>query len=221
MRQDLNHERHYRGAALLDRLGALSITICGAGALGANLAETLARQGAGRLTVIDHDRVEAGNLGTQPYTRADVGGPKADALAYLLYEAVGVEVEPRRATLDQRTARKLLRGADLVIDCFDNTAARSAVQAEVRRTGTPCLHVGMAGDGYAEVIWDATYRVPDDRGVDQCDYPLARNLVLLATTVAAEVVLQFIANGQTRGYTLTLGDLAVRPDAMAQRATAG
>ena len=34
------------------------VTICGAGALGANIAENLARSGFDKLTVIDRDRIE-------------------------------------------------------------------------------------------------------------------------------------------------------------------
>lgn len=40
------------------------VTVCGAGALGANLVETLARSGYGKLRVIDCDRIETGNLST-------------------------------------------------------------------------------------------------------------------------------------------------------------
>jgi hypothetical protein len=71
------------------------------------------------------------------------------------------------------------------VDRFDNSAARAAVLATVRAAGAPCLHAGMSGDGYAEVVWDEHYTVPPDTGADACDYPLARNLVLLAVAVAA------------------------------------
>jgi tRNA A37 threonylcarbamoyladenosine dehydratase len=43
----------------------LPVTVCGAGALGAN-TESLARSGFGQLTVVDRDRIEERNLSTQP-----------------------------------------------------------------------------------------------------------------------------------------------------------
>ena len=43
------HEMLYRSDALMGKLHALPITICGAGALGANLCESLARQGCAHL----------------------------------------------------------------------------------------------------------------------------------------------------------------------------
>jgi tRNA A37 threonylcarbamoyladenosine dehydratase len=50
------HEQLYRTNAVMARLKEFSITICGAGALGANLAENLARAGFGKLKVIDRVR---------------------------------------------------------------------------------------------------------------------------------------------------------------------
>lgn len=211
MHVSLHHEAAYRGPALLERLGRCRIVVCGAGALGAPLAEGLARQGARRLTVIDRDRVEPGNLGTQPWQLDEVGTPKAQALAWRIEAASPAEVRALGRTLDASNAAKLLRGADLVLDVFDNTAARAAVQQAVRAADTPCLHVGLAAD-YAEVVWEADgYRVPDDTGLDPCDYPLARNLVGLAVAVASEAVLSWLADASRRSFTVTLRDLAVRP----------
>jgi hypothetical protein len=74
----------------------------------------------------------------------------------------------------------------------------------------PCLHAGLAGD-YAEVIWNQVYRVPSAANDDVCDYPLARNLVTLAVAVACEILLRYAATGEQASFTITLGDLAVRP----------
>jgi molybdopterin/thiamine biosynthesis adenylyltransferase len=204
------HEGLHRGAAAMRRLRELPVTVCGAGALGANLAESLARQGFERLTVIDRDRVEEHNLSTQPYYKGDIGAFKAKMLGNALYRALGVAVTAKAEELTPGNAGKLLAGAGLVVDCFDNSAARGAVQAAVRGMGVPCLHAGMSGDGYAEVVWDEHYTVPPDAGLDACDYPLARNLVLLAVAVAAEAVTRFAVDGTREGYTLTLRDFAVR-----------
>src|SRR5215210_4253538 len=89
------HEERYRSEAVMRRLRDLPVTVCGAGALGANIAESLVRTGFGRLKVIDRDRVEERNLSTQPYYRSDVGAFKAKILANMLYRAVGVMPEAR------------------------------------------------------------------------------------------------------------------------------
>jgi molybdopterin/thiamine biosynthesis adenylyltransferase len=204
------HEELYRGATLLQRLEALRITICGAGALGSNLADALARQGASKLRIIDHDRVEEHNVGTQIYGQGDVGAFKVEALRKHLFRATGVEIEAVRKQMVESNAQSVLKQSDLVIDCFDNAASRSVVQNCARQTDTPTLHVGLNVD-YCEVIWDEHYRVPGDVRGDVCDYPLARNLVLLAVVVAAESVVRFVDNGERIDRSGTLRDLAIAP----------
>jgi molybdopterin/thiamine biosynthesis adenylyltransferase len=203
------HERLHRTEAVMARLRELPITVCGAGALGANLTETLARQGLARLTVIDRDRVEERNLSTQPYYRGDIGAQKAKILANALYRALGVAVAGRAEEMTAANAAKLLVGNGLVVDTFDNSVARQAVSDACAAAGVPCLHVGLAA-GYAEILWNEGYRVPSATNDDVCDYPLARNLVLLTVTVAAEVVVRFAATGERAAYTITLDDFAVR-----------
>jgi molybdopterin-synthase adenylyltransferase len=202
-----HHETLHRGA---NSLAAAHVTLCGAGALGSHLADNLVRQGLGALRVIDRDKVEEHNVGTQIYGEADVGAWKVEVLRGRLFRTAGVEIEPFPKELTERTARAFLKGSGLVLDTFDNAAARRLVQEECRRQGLDCLHVGLFAD-YAEVIWDDHYRVPADVGGDVCDYPLARNLVLLAVAVASEVVVRFLADGVRENWSVTLRDLAVRP----------
>ena len=205
-----HHERLYRGADALARLAGVRLTLCGAGALGSHLADNLVRQGLGHLRVIDRDRVEEHNVGTQLYGAAEVGGWKAEVLRNRLFRAAGVEVEAVARELTAGNARGLLRGAGVVVDTFDNSAARRLVQEQCRSQGLPCLHVGLFAD-YCEVIWDEDYRVPGDGGVDVCDYPLARNLVLLAVVLASEALVRYALGGARASWSATLRDLAVRP----------
>jgi len=202
------HEEAYRGREALARCRDFPVTVCGAGALGGNLLEHLARVGFARLAVVDRDRVEEHNLATQPYQRGDIGAAKAQLLARDLYRAVGVEITAHCRRLTPENARKLLRGSALVVDCFDNRASRAAVGEWCAASEVPCLHAGMVGD-YGEVLWHEVYRLPEAVGEDLCDYPLARSLATLVATVAAEAVLRFVIRGERRGYTVTLEDLAI------------
>jgi hypothetical protein len=68
----------------------------------------------------------------------------------------------------------------------------------------------LASD-YAEIIWNDNYRVPSPVNDDICDYPLARNLVMLAVAVAGEVIITFVATEKQQNFTITLADLAVKP----------
>lgn len=204
-----HHEELYRGAEKLAALKELPLVICGVGALGSNLAESLARQGFAKLRVIDRDRVEEHNLSTQVYCVADVGAWKVECLRNRVFRASGVELDAVRKEFTPQNARTLLKGAGLVVDMFDNSAARSAVQAHCREAKLPCLHAGLAAD-YCEVIWDEHYCVPRDVAGDVCDYSLARNIVTLCVSIAAETIVRFALDGTRENWSGTLRDWAVR-----------
>jgi hypothetical protein len=206
------HEARYRDLTpAAERL----ITICGAGALGANLAETLARMGLRRLRAIDRDRVEAHNLSTQPWAQQDIGALKARVLANALYRAVGARVEAQPAMLTADNAGALLSGSAVVVDAFDNLPSRAVVGDTATGLDIPCLHIalGDAGD-YGCGLWDSAYMPAMDAGaaharpgLDTCDYPLTRPLALLVAAAAAEVLVRHLIDGSRRNFECTLRDL--------------
>ncbi|MBD2438911.1 ThiF family adenylyltransferase [Nostoc sp. FACHB-110] len=203
------HEQLYRSNAVMAKLKNYPVTICGAGALGANIAENLARSGFDKLTIIDRDRIEERNLSTQPYYRADVGAFKAKILANNLYRAVGTKVDAKTKELTSENTNQLLKDSQLIVDVFDNSVSRQAVKDYADQFSIPCIHAGLAAD-YAEIIWNDVYRVPSDVNDDVCDYPLARNLVMLTVAVTCEAIVSFIATEEQRNFTITLKDLAVQ-----------
>src|SRR5690349_5044139 len=94
-----HHESLYRGETLLSKLAQTRFTLCGAGAIGSNLADALARQGASHLRVIDSDRVEEHNVSTQTYGEHEVGVWKVEALRNHLFRVAGVEIDAVRKRL--------------------------------------------------------------------------------------------------------------------------
>lgn len=202
-----HEERHADLAPYASRL----ITICGAGTLGANLAETLARMGFTRLRVIDKDRVEMRNLSCQPYSRAEVGAPKARTLANTLYRAVQAKVEPLVVELTEMNAPELLHESALVVDAFDNHLARAAVSLACRAFEWPCLHIGFSGDGlYGHGIWEPHYLVPSETPGDPCDYPLTRPFALALSSLAARAITDFWRLNRYYEFEMTWNDLRIR-----------
>ena len=202
-----HEERH----ASLAPFAAQVITVCGAGTLGANLTETLTRMGFTRLRVIDKDRVETRNLSVQPYSRAEVGAPKARALANTLYRAVQARVEPLITELTAANAPELLRESALVVDAFDNYLARAAVSFETRTVGLPCLHIGFSPDGlYGSGLWEPHYRVPQETPGDPCDYPLTRPFAQALAALAARAITDFFRTGICHEFEMTWTDLKVQ-----------
>jgi len=204
-----HHEQLYRGEDQAAKIADARITVCGAGALGSNLVDSLNRQGFTKLAVIDFDRVEEHNVSTQIYDEGDIGALKVDVLRNRVFRTTGIEIQTQAKELTNQNAAKLLRGADIVVDTFDNTRSRQAVQDAVRSAKLTCLHAGLYED-YGEVIWDEQYRVPRDAGEDVCDYPLARNLVMLAVSVTCETLISFLCRDERQSWSITLRDLCIR-----------
>src|SRR5215831_15241588 len=96
MADKFHHEAIYRGGEEIAKVASQGLTICGAGALGSNLADNLARQGFRDLRVIDRDRVEEHNVGTQVYGESDIGAWKVEVLKQRLFRGVGIEIDALR-----------------------------------------------------------------------------------------------------------------------------
>ncbi len=203
-----HHEVIYRGKSAMEKLSSADVTICGAGALGSHVAVNLARCGVKSICVIDRDRVEEHNVSTQIFGLDDVGGQKADILRNVVARDVGIDVRSVTRELTDQNLNKLLKGANLVVDTFDNSRARHLVFDYCTQNEINCLHAGV-NDEYGEIVWNENYRVPQDVGVDACDYPLARNLILLVSAVASECLLRYLITGQKQSYAITLGDLSI------------
>jgi molybdopterin-synthase adenylyltransferase len=158
------------GEAGQRRLLASSAAIVGAGALGAAIAEQLARSGVGRLKIVDRDVLEESNLGRQAlYTAEDASRrlPKAIALAGHL-RAINPEIaiEPVAAELAARNVEALLGGADLVLDGTDNLETRYVLNDFAVRGGKPWIYGGCVGSrGITAVI------VPGRTACLRCIYP--------------------------------------------------
>lgn len=205
-----HHEEIYRGADLIERLAVRSIVVCGDGAIGSNLIDTLVRQGFSKLRVIDMDRVETHNINTQVFEESDVGALKVAATQNRVFRTVGIEIDTVSKKLEKKNVKKLLKGADLVVDGFDNFESRQLVQEHCRMQNIPCLHAGLNTD-YGEVVWGEIYMVPKAVDGDICDYPLARNLAVLVVSIAAEEIIDFCLADKPRrkSWRITLKDLKI------------
>ena len=106
------------------------ILIIGAGAVGSALAEMLARAGAGNITVIDSDRLEAGNLVRHTLLATDIGNRKASALAARLHAAaLHTVATPIDAEFPPDDAEQVdqIGSCDVIIDATGDDAAAAAM----------------------------------------------------------------------------------------------
>jgi adenylyltransferase/sulfurtransferase len=115
--------------------------IIGLGGLGSPVAIYLAASGVGRLTLVDHDRVELTNLQRQPiHTTDSLGRPKIESARQMLAAlnpGVQVDTIPRR--LNDPELLDAARAANVVVDCSDNFTTRFGVNRACVATRTPLV----------------------------------------------------------------------------------
>jgi molybdopterin-synthase adenylyltransferase len=123
------------------KLKAANIAVIGAGGIGSAVIPALAGAGVGKLTIIDDDVVELGNLHRQPLFRErDAGYSKADlALQFVHRLNRFVNAIPVQERVGRDNAERLIAGHDLVIDGSDNFATRLAVSDACVALGIPLL----------------------------------------------------------------------------------
>ncbi|MFN2385590.1 MAG: ThiF family adenylyltransferase [Thermoanaerobaculia bacterium] len=131
------------------RIGETSIVFVGLGAVGAAAAESAARAGVGRLTLVDRDIVEESNLSRQFLFDAEDAAalaPKAAAAAARLSEIdPSLRVAARVLDLDHRNAVETLSGHDIVFDASDNFETRLLVSDASRFAGIPSVYAACVG----------------------------------------------------------------------------
>lgn len=132
------------GAEGQARICASRVGLVGLGALGASIAEQLARAGVGSLVLIDRDVVEPSNLGRQALydaRDAEEGLPKAVALARHLERLNPlVEADVHVAEFGPANAAELLSGVDLVVDGTDNLRTRYLLNDLAIREAFPWIY---------------------------------------------------------------------------------
>ena len=139
----------------------LRILVAGCGGLGGQVAELLARTGAGRLTLCDPDVFEESNLNRQCFcTEKTLGRPKAEVCREgLLDIAPYMDIEACVTALDERNLPGFLQRADVVIDCLDSVAGKKMLEKAALEADVPCVHGAVSrSEGFA--LFDENVPLP-------------------------------------------------------------
>jgi molybdopterin-synthase adenylyltransferase len=137
------------GKAGQQRISDSRVTLCGVGALGTVLANTLARAGVGHLRIVDRDFVEPSNLQRQVlFDEADVTNnlPKAEAAALKLRQINSeITIEPVVADIARTNIEDLCKDADLILDGTDNFEVRYTINDVAIKHSKPWVYGGAVG----------------------------------------------------------------------------
>ena len=194
-------ERH--GKELHRAFSSATVTVCGLGGLGSNIAIALARAGIGKLILIDFDRVDITNLHRQQYKAEQVGMYKTVALAENLKEIapyISLEIHTERITEDN--AVTLLQDADIICEAFDDAECKAMLTNTVlteMRDKYLVAASGMAG------LYDANriktrkvtskfYLCGDEKSDVADGIGLVSSRVMICAAHQAHTVLRILAN---------------------------
>ncbi|MDH4269729.1 MAG: HesA/MoeB/ThiF family protein [Dehalococcoidia bacterium] len=124
-----------------------TVAVVGAGGLGSNVIELLARQGIGHLIMIDNDRFTEQNLNRQVMsTEGNLGEYKVIAAAKRVKEInSATTVSTFLERLTKENAQSLVTGAQVVVDGLDNLSSRLAVEQACRQLAIPYVYASIAG----------------------------------------------------------------------------
>lgn len=137
------------GEAGQRQLATSRALVCGCGALGSMIANTLARSGVGKLRIVDRDFLELNNLQRQfLYDEEDVrsGLPKAIAAAEKLRRINSeIEIEPHVADVSPANVLELCSDVDVIVDGTDNFETRFLLNDAAVKLGKPWIYGGCIG----------------------------------------------------------------------------
>ena len=118
--------------------------VIGAGGLGCPALQTLAASGAGTVIIVDSDTVEASNLSRQfLHSESKIGQNKAlSAAAALCAINPDIKAVPIPERVDDTNLPALVKSADVVLDCCDNSSTRHAVNRACFKGRKPLVTAG-------------------------------------------------------------------------------
>jgi hypothetical protein len=219
----------------LERLQAARVLLVGLGSGGSTVALELAKAGVGGLTLVDHDRLEQGNVVRHECDDRYLGRGKAEAVAELIRfrnPHAGLEVVDANALDLGSRLEESVSGADLVVGCTDTEPPKHRLNRLCLASGVPAVHAGVyeggvggevvlcgAGDGdpcYACVTSALKDAAPLPAGGEDFDYgappgavPSLGLDVRLVALVHAKICLMALLGEEPPGNVVLFGTAAV------------
>ena len=161
-------ERYQRNLGVVSpskqvRLLQSKVTIIGAGGLGGTVLELLTRMGIGELIIADKDLIVDSNLNRQILsTETNLGQSKTEVAVKRVKEInSSIEITGHSVFIDSDNVKKIIEGAEVVVDALDNLPSRFVLQKACRDLKIPLVHGAIAGfNGQLTTIF------PEDKGLE-------------------------------------------------------
>ncbi len=185
------------------------VTIVGVGALGSHVVQFLRNLDV-QLRLIDFDRVEQKNTGSQFHGKPHIGRFKVESLkqsmSLLWGGLLGTKVQAYTSKLTEGNVLQVLAGSDLVIDCLDNGASRKVVQDHVRAMKVPCLHGALARNGeFGRAVWDESFVIDYEGapGEATCEDGDHLPFIVIVSSYIAFAAQRFLIEGKRPSFAVS------------------
>ncbi len=144
------------GREAQERVKSSRVLIVGAGGLGSTAALHLLAAGVGALRLVDHSRVNLGDLGHQVLFREqDLGRAKAAVAERRLQELNSFTlVESRVKVLSSHNVTRFTSGCQILLDATNHSAAGSILNQAAAKLQIPLVHAWVWDmDGRLTTYW--------------------------------------------------------------------
>ena len=180
------------------KIRSARIGIAGAGGLGSNCAANLVRVGFQKLTIVDFDRIDAGNLDRQFFFLDQVGMDKVEALKVNLSRInPALELKIIKKRIEKDNVRELFGDCDVVAECLDTARYKKILLEELLIMKKFIVAVsGLGGIGSSDEI--KIHRVKSnlvmigDLVSDICRQPALSPRVNIAAAKQADIILEYV-----------------------------
>ena len=168
LKSNIIPERYHRNLGVISpseqiKLLQSKVSIFGAGGLGGTVLELLARMGIGELIIADKDVIGESNLNRQILSQeTNLGQSKAEVAVKRVKEInSSIEITEYSIFIDSDNVKKIIKGADVVVDALDNLPSRFVLQKACQELKVPLVHGAIAGfNGQLTTIF------PEDKGLE-------------------------------------------------------
>lgn len=130
-----------------EKINMSNVLIVGAGGIGCIVAELLARAGVGKITIVDHDKIETSNLQRQlAFEPNHIGYYKADILVQKIKQInPHIDVVSLCHSVANENIAQLFKTQDLILDGCDNFATRYLVNQYAMKMKIPLISASAIG----------------------------------------------------------------------------
>ena len=164
-----------------------TVLVVGCGGIGSWMGYFLGLAGVERLHLFDGDTIEAHNLNRLPFTPADVGRYKSEALADLIAKARSDVNVNAYGNFDPRFHANVLAEADAVVVSTDSLKSRRMVHEAIGRQRY--YELGADGHGLTVTGEPADWSTPAEEQEGYRSVPIHVGPCTLAASIASYYVL--------------------------------